>query len=75
MLRIPSVVISTEAPHGIIVSSAAEKSAFLPQLFANPHRELVFAAVLAVVVAFAVGIGAGLLAQLSNKAAHRSAEG
>src|SRR5438067_10655710 len=33
-----STVISTEAAHGIIVSSAAEKSASLPPPFANPHR-------------------------------------
>jgi hypothetical protein len=31
-------VISTEAAHGIIVSSAVEKSASLPPPFANPHR-------------------------------------
>jgi hypothetical protein len=34
-------VISTEAAHSIIVSSAAEKSASLPPPFANPHRALV----------------------------------
>src|SRR6266487_560220 len=40
-------VISTEAAHGLIVSSAAEKSASLPQPFTIRHRAL------AVVLAFA----------------------
>jgi hypothetical protein len=34
-------VISTEAAHSIIVSSAAEKSASLPPPFATPHRAFV----------------------------------
>jgi hypothetical protein len=39
--RLPQeTVISTEAPHGIIVSSTAQKSASLPPPFANPHRAL-----------------------------------
>src|SRR5260370_25290675 len=46
-------VISPEAAHGVIVSSAVEKSAFLPPAFANPHRALVFAPALAVIVAVA----------------------
>jgi hypothetical protein len=39
-------VISTEAAHGIIVTSAAEKSASLPPPFANPHRAVAVAVVL-----------------------------
>src|SRR6266576_4603961 len=35
-------VISTEAAHGIIVSSAVEKSASPPPPFPNPHRYLAF---------------------------------
>jgi hypothetical protein len=34
-------VISTEAAHGIFVSSAAEKSASRPPPSANPHRAFV----------------------------------
>ncbi len=79
--RFPSThekVISTEAAHGIIVSSAVEKSAFLPPAFANPHRALVFAPALAVIVAVAVRIRAGAFSPTlkpSREAATGSAQG
>jgi hypothetical protein len=44
-------VISTEAAHGLIVSSAVEKSASLPPRFANPYS--------AVAVAFAFQVEPG----------------
>jgi hypothetical protein len=48
LLTIPKVVISTEAAHGLIVSSAAEKSASLPK---HPSHRCVFAVAVALVVA------------------------
>jgi hypothetical protein len=58
-LQPPVTVISTEAAHGIIVSSAAEKSAFLPPAFAQPTSRTHFAFAVALAAVMPLGLQRG----------------